>query len=171
VSTQLVNWKPNEKKFIWSGNPNHLTKTDFLKQLRAKSRPKEIEDLVAALTSMWQRIGAATNCGKCFQGKLARPIYVHGCCGSCPSLGEFGCIAKPIACALYTCREAHFEGFEPAKASYFRGVFNTLNDLAYRVGLNKGYFSDGYLRECAHSWTEFELTMAKTITKMLNMVY
>lgn len=169
MTPQLVNWEPNKKHFVSSQFPS-LTKGAFLKKLKAKSRPKEIEDLVAALTKMWTRIGAAANCGKCFQGKLSRSTYSHGCCGGCPNLGETGCIAKPIGCALYTCRYDHFDGIDKDKASYFRGAINILNDLV-RATLNKGYYADGYLRECEHNWTKSELWLAKSITRTLQYLY
>jgi hypothetical protein len=168
--TTLVNWKPDEKRFITTSTKK-LTQEEFLTKLHAKPRPKEIERLVEALTRMWSKIGASSNCGKCFQGKLHRTIGAHGCCGGCPSLGKDGCIAKPIDCALFTCHNDHFDGFDSQKRAWFEGAITMLSSFAHASGLRKGYYHDGYLRECEHKWTKEELAAATQLTRMAEDVY
>lgn len=167
MTPQLVNWSPGDKKFI--GSWPSADRTEFLRLLKTERRPKEIEELVSALTMMWTRIGAAANCGKCFQGKLKGNSGRRGCCGICPNLGDTGCVAKPIGCALYTCGVVHFEDLK--HGSYLHGQVQMLRHTAYELGIGQQFFSHGYFEECKTKWTPEQLQGVKVLTRLANNVY
>lgn len=46
------------------------------------------------------RTGVSDHCSACINSPE------NGCCQRCPSLGLFGCVEKPMACALWLCHRA-----------------------------------------------------------------
>lgn len=150
----------------WPGAPPI---TDTLKQ--AQKRPKELTELIDAISRMFGRIGMHSVCSLCFnkqpihssisyllRSKANRnyakrnPSWLargdgHGCCGSCPLLGHSRCLAKPVGCARFMCGTT--SRLWPDTRSFL--------GFLYELTLTDGCYTSAIEREAEKTYTDVQL--------------
>lgn len=182
---QLINWNPSKREFarpvFKDRGYEHLTKKEVIATF-SLPRPAVIEALVEALGTLWRITGVSATCGVCFKGGLLEsrggwgkmgpysPLNknVGGCCGSCASLGENGCMSKPLGCAAYICHtiqdQLHKE--HPKVLRWWQKY--KLYTLPF------GCYTEGRITESKRKWEEHELKIAsahlRRVRRLIDLV-
>lgn len=162
-TAKLVNWDPEKKTFqylIYRAIPDP---SETLLNMTRKRHPA-IEELVEAIGKFWDRLETGKKqCAPCFKGEnpiTGIPKHHHGCCGACPNLGETGCVAKPIACALYACGSLLSHLPQEQRSRVWKLV-----DGAHQIWLHKGYYASGYAKELAWEPTRTEIAKLRLLRR------
>jgi hypothetical protein len=132
----------------------------FTKNVQAIPPPEYIE-LVEAATAMYKALHSSKLCGHCFAGELQNG-YGQGCCDPCVQLSKGGCVAKPIMCASFFCRNM--------ATIYPREITTKLEELDGKVGrIRKStyypYRDRGYSIDMDTQWTMAQLIAMRRLAK------
>lgn len=166
VSANLVQIAVNAHKFGTKEASTRLT------ALACAVRPREVTELVDALSRMFGRIGMHKVCAACFRRESYAPMEAYfsspayhysspkgGCCGFCGLLGHSRCINKPMVCAGWMCHSTSMAW--PRTALFLQRIMPRMGMRAYGVELERDHLWSAVelhrlriLRHAVDAWDE-----------------